>query len=255
MPPQTTRSSLEPREKRRTSTSGSLQSERDSDSKPSPEQQGGEDAQASRRISRITEATSSPPSSPPLSTRGELRPSIDERPKSPARSVSVEEKKFSHHSLKDSDMISEGITSPALSEAPSSAKDIDGVLDYYSFADTPDPTIDRNFRPPFSPITEESSSQLSPPTPFRPGSRSSGVVPLPPGRFFLGQASPTVTNGGGESISYLAPVTLHLSHHLVRVDWTRRNSESRSSKRDSIPKLLLPIGERPTSTQVLFVTI
>ncbi|KAJ3968729.1 hypothetical protein EV361DRAFT_400226 [Lentinula raphanica] len=78
---------------------------------------------------------------------------------------------------------SEGGSSNRPTSSTSSGRDYDTMLDdYYSNADSISPaspetlplgghipiTIDNpHFRPPFSPITEESSSQLSPPTPYR----------------------------------------------------------------------------------------
>ncbi|KAG6811623.1 hypothetical protein H0H92_006587 [Tricholoma furcatifolium] len=115
-------------------------------------------------------------------------------------------------------------TSPPTSEPPTSARDLDNVLDYYSFADAvspgPEPSLfERGFRLPFSPITEESSSQLSPPTgtpygrhnrPLSGLSQSSAAskrsVSAAGGRVFLGAVSPasatatatsTVSTSGG----------------------------------------------------------
>ncbi|KNZ79140.1 hypothetical protein J132_01188 [Termitomyces sp. J132] len=75
------------------------------------------------------------------------------------------------HTPLDTPSPSSAPASSPLSSAPSSARDLDHVLDYYSFADTPTPTPPDSdeqhvFRPPFSPIIEESASQLSPPTPY-----------------------------------------------------------------------------------------
>ncbi|KAG6839664.1 hypothetical protein C0991_000409 [Blastosporella zonata] len=95
--------------------------------------------------------------------------------------------------------------SDASSSTPTSPKDLDNVLDYYSFADdvvnpqsafstSPD---QQRFRLPFSPITEESSSQLSPPTPFnRRASIASRGSSKSAGRFFLG-TTPGPSTGGG----------------------------------------------------------
>ncbi|KAF4612871.1 hypothetical protein D9613_011176 [Agrocybe pediades] len=60
------------------------------------------------------------------------------------------------------------------SEGPLSAKNLEDVLNYYSAPDSPEPLITgANYRPAFSPISEESSSQLSPPTPYRNEKRES----------------------------------------------------------------------------------
>lgn len=152
-------------------------------------QQDGQYTQVSHRISRITEVASSPSVTP----QQEVQSTFDEPPKSRERDSSAEGETSRRLSVKP-ESVSEGVTSPSASEAPSSARDFDHVLEYYSFVDVPEPT-DHHFRPPFSPITEESSSQLSPPTPFRPESRGSKRGPLPPGRFFTGSTA----GGGGES--------------------------------------------------------
>ncbi|KAJ3882259.1 hypothetical protein F5051DRAFT_436247 [Lentinula edodes] len=93
---------------------------------------------------------------------------------------------------------SDGGSSNRPTSSTSSGKGYDTMLDdYYSNADltspaSPDPvvsgghipmTVDNpHFRPPFSPITEESSSQLSPPSPYRRDSkRSTGSTGSPNG--------------------------------------------------------------------------
>ncbi|GLB39915.1 hypothetical protein LshimejAT787_0704250 [Lyophyllum shimeji] len=230
VPPRTTRQSTDARERRRPSTSGSAQLEQP-EAGPSGKQHD-DDSRASRRMSRITEATSSQSSTPQLAYT--LPEAVQERPRSPLAAPKPppppvaalsDRDKSRRYSLKpETETASEGTTSP-LPDAPTSAKDLDNVLDYYSFADTPEPTVERNFRLPFSPITEESSSQLSPPTPYnRPDSRGSKSS-LPAGRFFLGSAPSASING-------------------VRVDWNVRNSGRRDSTSGS-SKPLLPIGDRP----------
>lgn len=53
------------------------------------------------------------------------------------------------------------------------SKNVEDVLNYYSIP-SPDPLVTgANYRPAFSPITEETSSQLSPPTPYRNDRRDS----------------------------------------------------------------------------------
>ncbi|KAG5641553.1 hypothetical protein DXG03_004788 [Asterophora parasitica] len=210
-----------------TSASGSLHLDRDEEGEHLHGQQNQENTRASHHISREIEATYPQPSTSQLAytlSEGAEHdgPGRDAAPPLPP--------KHSHRysitpsSKGGSDIIPEAITS--LSDAPSSAKYLDNVLDYYSFADSPEPTVERNFRLPFSPITEvteESSSQLSPPTPYRSDSRGSKRS-LPPGRFFLG-STPSASIGG------------------VRVDWNVRSSTS--GRKESVSKVLLPYGDRP----------
>jgi hypothetical protein len=62
----------------------------------------------------------------------------------------------------------------ASSEDLQSAKNLEDVLNYYSLPDSPAPLLmNANYRPAFSPISEESSSQLSPPTPYKNDKRES----------------------------------------------------------------------------------
>ncbi|KAG2007284.1 hypothetical protein CC2G_014988 [Coprinopsis cinerea AmutBmut pab1-1] len=64
-------------------------------------------------------------------------------------------------------------TSPSGSEQ-ASPRHLEDVLDYYSFSENPPGgTGYAGFRPVFTPITEESMSQLSPPTPYRNERRDS----------------------------------------------------------------------------------
>ncbi|KDR77312.1 hypothetical protein GALMADRAFT_246668 [Galerina marginata CBS 339.88] len=77
-----------------------------------------------------------------------------------------------------------GLLSPTTSSegAPQSGKDLDGVLNYYSLPDSPEPLVaGANYRPAFSPISEESSSQLSPPAPYRNDKRESSQRSTPVG--------------------------------------------------------------------------
>lgn len=197
VPPKTVRQGFDSREKRRHSSTGSLRSEGLSDPATSATTQTGSADldKALHRISRITEDTSSLPKTPQLPAADLKTQNIEDTKQSssseagPSRVPSTE---------RESETYSEGIMSPGLSvsEAPSSAKDIDNVLDYYSFPDTPDPGLDRNFRPPFSPISEESTSQLSPASPFRGDLKR--VVNS--GRFFVG--SPASPNGNMVYVLY-----------------------------------------------------
>lgn len=103
-----------------------------------------------------------------------------------------------NHARPVSHASSDGGSSNRPTSSTSSGKGYDTMLDdYYSNADltspaSPDPavsgghipmTVDNpHFRPPFSPITEESSSQLSPPSPYRRDSkRSTGSTGSPNG--------------------------------------------------------------------------
>lgn len=63
--------------------------------------------------------------------------------------------------------------SSPLSSYNASPKELEGLLNYYSIPDSPEMLNARGFRPMFSPITEESSAQLSPPTPYRSDKRDS----------------------------------------------------------------------------------
>lgn len=79
------------------------------------------------------------------------------------------------------------------------------VIDYYSFSDSPDQDVDilpplaaHGFRPMFTPITEESLSQLSPPAPYTKGDRRDSQRVLP-----LGARSPS-SPGRGEFL-YIHP--------------------------------------------------
>lgn len=123
------------------------------------------DTQALRRISRISEASSTP--STPENSNGQK--STNDSKNSLAPFPLSGPSNSDANRKQDADLLSPTFAmnqvSPGLStvsDTPSSAKDIDNVLDYYSFADTPEPTTEHHFRPPFSPISEESISQLSP---------------------------------------------------------------------------------------------
>ena len=83
----------------------------------------------------------------------------------------------------DSTIMSPGnhYLSPPLSPegGPPSSKNLDDVLDYYSLPESNEEA--RSFKPVFTPITEESLSQLSPPLPYRSDRRDSQRGPLPVG--------------------------------------------------------------------------
>ena len=62
---------------------------------------------------------------------------------------------------------SDNLSSPP-SSCPTSPKELEGLLNYYSLPDSPEMLVAaRGFKPMFSPITEESPLQASPPTPYR----------------------------------------------------------------------------------------
>lgn len=179
VPPQTPRhSGAEPKRKsnvRRHSSAGSLPSpvsEGDSNDSRSRSNSIGEftremekigkDIQALRRISRISEAPSTTPTTPanpeiPLHTPSEPSPvevpSTQEEPSPPPSEPP-------NHSPTTSNSRSPGVSSTTTtSSVISSTKELENVLDYYSSSDGPE----RAFAPAFSPIIEESSSQLSSP--------------------------------------------------------------------------------------------
>lgn len=102
------------------------------------------------------------------------RLSIDEAPDQASQRIRVDSQLLSQ----DSDT-----TSSPLSSYNTSPKELEGLLNYYSLPDSPEMLVAaRGFRPMFSPITEESSSQLSPPTPYRSDKRDSQGQPVVGGR-------------------------------------------------------------------------
>ncbi|KAF8219638.1 hypothetical protein L208DRAFT_823633 [Tricholoma matsutake] len=246
VPPKAVRHASETRSKRNDSVPRSTQSERASDSRTSS-LPGNGDAQASRRISRISEQDTSLPPQPqdPVvgprshdhdipteeaqkdivdSSSGLSLPVLD--PIEPLEPLSP---RLSSFDKRESGIPSEA--SPVTSEPPSSARDIMSVLDYYAQdANLSDQAI-QGFRPVFSPITEETSSQLSPSSPYRRDPKKTPTT----GRSYLGSTPSPFTAG-------------------VHVQWTlhqHRGFESRTSQnsRDGTSKPLLPIGERPRSIQ------
>ncbi|KAF9450801.1 hypothetical protein P691DRAFT_809502 [Macrolepiota fuliginosa MF-IS2] len=182
IPPQTPRQSgIEMKRKtnvRRHSSAGSLHSPVSKDdsngSKSRPnsvseitrEIENIEDIQALRRISRISEAPSSPstttanPEIPPHIPSPSQSP-IDVQPAqaTPSGLSAAAEPQNSPPSI-SSNLKSPGVSSTVASPA---TKELEGVLDYYASSDTPQGFQERAFAPAFSPIIEESSSQLSSP--------------------------------------------------------------------------------------------
>jgi hypothetical protein len=215
VPPKTTRQGSDSREKRRNSSTGSLHSEVLSDpTSTTTAQSESAEPKALRRISRITEDTSSLPNTPqpPDSDLKNKKVEAEDAKQSSnhsSSSVLTSEPGLSRHlsTKRESESYSEGVTSPGyspVSEAPSSAKDIDHVLRYYSDAVSPEPG-DRNFRLPFSPISEESISQLSPPTPFRGDSKRN----VTSGRLFLGTSASPSSPAGKATFTYVFAIYLY----------------------------------------------
>ncbi|PBK84645.1 hypothetical protein ARMGADRAFT_1088114 [Armillaria gallica] len=121
---------------------------------------------------------------------------------------------------------------PSTGASTTSGRDIGDVLDYYEHSRSNEPTVESNeYRLPFSPIPEELSSQLSPPSPFkqdaRPHAHSSSLI--------LSTSAPSASGSG-------------------RIEWVARRDSIRSansSSEDNGNRLsLLPIGERPSSFQL-----
>jgi hypothetical protein len=185
VPPKAARHPSEPRSKHHAPAPDDVSSQPGSNSGMTA-LMGNGDMQASHRVSRIlkqrtpTPPTQHPADVPPhydhnvpeaapreISDRSSSPslPVIDPRDPTPSpRRLSLDKR--------ESDNISEPIVSPVISEAPSSAQDIDTVLDYYSLDEgSPEQTM-QGFRPAFSPIREESSSQLSPASAYRDSKRT-----------------------------------------------------------------------------------
>ncbi|KAF9029518.1 hypothetical protein BDZ89DRAFT_1065306 [Hymenopellis radicata] len=119
---------------------------------------------------------------------------------------------------------------PSTATSSTSEKDIGGVLDYYELPISPEPgTTNNGFKLPFSPISEESTSQLSPPALFVEESQRNSRCP-----------SMIVSSSASSGIG--------------RIEWlTRRESfgSAQSPADDKASRLssLLPIGGRPRSAQ------
>jgi hypothetical protein len=138
-------------------------------------------------------------------------PGISRMPRSPrsplpptpklAYTVSEDNHSVTHESMSEqyqvvvtqSPSLYSNVTSPGFnmlspapsSEEPQSANNLEDVLNYYSIPESPSPGLQINdtaYRPAFSPISEESSSQLSPPTPYKSDKRESKRhIPVPIG--------------------------------------------------------------------------
>lgn len=121
--------------------------------------------------------------------------------------------------------------SPSTEASATSAKDIGAVLDYYEHSISNEPVAESNeYRLPFSPIPEELSSQLSPPSPFKQDAKPHALS----GSLILSTSTPSASGSG-------------------RIEWVARRDSIRSanSSEDNGSRLsLLPIGERPRSLQL-----
>lgn len=181
IPPSNPRRLSDSKRKRQSTGSLLLQNESEGDTSLVRSHSIGEpvSSEQSRRISRISEADSSSPSIPDhiASDNGPL-PSASDSLYAPSPFLSPNPERLSNVS---------GVSSNRPISTTSSGKEYDTMLDdYYSTAApmSPDSAEAPNsgglipismdalhFRPPFSPISEESSSQLSPPAPYRRDSR------------------------------------------------------------------------------------
>lgn len=158
----------------------------------------GEESYRERRVSRISEAltpTSTAPVTPDAASVPDSAGTTDPSP---------DTSNFNHGVSPTSFPTSPGESATSASDARSS-RDIDNVLDYYNFEPSPgfaggansafdlpspDAAADPNrFQPAFSPITEESASQLSPNS-FR-SRRTNGKLSL--------ASTPSPSTGGGKS--------------------------------------------------------
>lgn len=112
---------------------------------------------AVHRISPITEAMVPLPPTPQVPPPVLKTQPIEEKQILNSEPGPSQDSSTKHESV----AYSEAIRSPSLS--------VSEVLDYYSFPESPDLVLglDRNFRPAFSPISEESTSQLSPASPYK----------------------------------------------------------------------------------------
>jgi hypothetical protein len=192
-----------------------------------------------RRISRISEAPTTS-STAPMTPNTSATDSVANTEPSPNTS------NFQAGASPASFPTSPGESTNSVSDTRSS-RDIDNVLDYYNFEPSPgypggqsafdlpspDAPIDPNrFQPAFSPITEESGSQLSPNS-FR-SRRTNGMSATP---------SPSTAGGKMNPVCYETQ-RLNLFWLTGRVEW--RPSEIRSLP----PHPLLPTGgssDRPRS--------
>jgi len=155
---------------------------------------------SSRQISSMTEMASSTSSTNherPQAMPGKKGTEIG--PECSISNLTAEPETHPHRRFRESVVLgAEDLAPPLITETSPSSKDIDNVIDYYSFGVTPEPTSGV-FRLPFSPITEESSSQLSPPVNYRPDTpSSSGHAVSTDG--FLQESDPSLT--GGETFQF-----------------------------------------------------
>ncbi|KAF9491527.1 hypothetical protein BDN71DRAFT_1510293 [Pleurotus eryngii] len=127
----------------------------------------------------------------------------------------------------------------SISSEPGSGREIDNVLDYYQFESQP--TTFPNLRLPFSPISEESSSMLSPVSP----------------------ANQRSANGSNSGVSLVGESKMSQQQNDARMSVLSSSAREWSPRKPSSPPLLpigkrelprrpglLPIGDRPRSFQV-----
>ncbi|KAJ7481622.1 hypothetical protein FB451DRAFT_132921 [Mycena latifolia] len=187
----------------------------------------GEDTRLAKRVSRISEAPASASEVPTPASAAPITPD-NPSPNSAATTQSPDTSNFHNGVSPSSFPTSPGQSSTSASESRSS-RDIDNVLDYYNFEpspgfvegpsssfDPPSPDVPADtsrYQPMFSPITEESGSQLSPNS-FR-SRRTNGKMSL----------ASTPSPG-------------------ARAEWRPTETQIRSLP----PQPLLPIGDRPRST-------
>ena len=181
VPPKAARHTPESRSKRYDSATVTTPSDRGSDSGMTSPLANGE-LQVLRRTARVPGQNVSPlpkPHDPAAAPPGCDQSSVtdahppkdvpDQDPK-PLQPVSPPDPtpSPSPSSLKqESDKSLDSAVSPVASEPPSSGRDIDNVLDYYSLNDNSSDIAVHGFRPAFSPISEETSSQVSPASAYR----------------------------------------------------------------------------------------
>ncbi|KAK7042358.1 hypothetical protein R3P38DRAFT_3448248 [Favolaschia claudopus] len=190
-----------------------------------------EDADKQKRVSRISEATtpvSAVSATPDPSAPDSAANTATASDASPNTSLNF------HGAVSPASFPTSPGESTTSASDNRSSRDIDNVLDYYNFEaspgytggsggqsafdlPSPDPVDPNRFQPAFSPITEETRSQLSPNS-FT-SRRTNGKLSL--------ASTPSPSTGGG------------------RVEW--RGNEIRSLP----PHPLLPIGDRPRSSSSL----
>ena len=201
-------------------------------------------------LPKSPEPRKTPPRSP-LPPTPNLPYLVEDDNSSKRESGPVEYQEIAQRFPMDSQLLSPDLDllSPApSSEGPHSAKNLEDVLNYYSLPDSPEPPLlpNASYRPAFSPITEESSSQLSPPTPYRNDKRESQRN-MP-----IGARSPLSGSPRGMPLAFPFKIpnilTLIFLFLLVRGEsllLPRRPSDARNSRQQ-----LHPSGEQNSITQL-----